>query len=397
MIANSVTKTSSDTETVMEGSDFPCSTVFEIANLSDVTSRLDSLILAAGFEERAFDVLPHGQFKRDAHCILIRFRNELPGNRELFVKFLEEARKKFTNERIHVVDLRQKDAQRFEDDLAKLVLQLPRNTRQFGIDISGMPSYAICSALKILRDHRPEENQLVVYTAARDYNPTKAEYQTLVENNPDDIELLPKSMALEMDENLILDSFSGYRSQNARSCLAIFAGYEAHRSNGVVEAINPGLLLLLYGKPGDEGLAWRLELSKKLHRKFEKGRMTATEVVSTLYVQEALTVLDSYYGFLIDEYDLVISPISSKMNVVASYLFWEKYGEVQLTFPLPIGYNPDHRPRGVAKSYGIELYPRHGLFRASEMSSAHGIVQAEGRAPRIGDTIQSGVGAGARR
>jgi len=184
-----------------------------------------------------------------------------------------------------------------------------------------------------------------------------------VKLSADEIELLPRAMALEMSENLVLDPFSGYRSHNARSALAIFAGYEAHRSTGVVEAVNPALLLLLYGNPGDPRLGWRLDLSRKLHRKFERSRPTAVEIVSTLQYTEGLCILEAYYQFLIDDYDLGLSPISSKMHVLATYLFWERHKEVQLTFPLPIGYNPENRPKGVAVTYSVVLPPRQWLFR----------------------------------
>jgi hypothetical protein len=60
---------------------------------------------------------------------------------------------------------------------------------------------------------------------------------------------------------------------------------------------------------------------------------------------------------------LVIAPICSKMHVVTSYLFWEKYGEVQLTFPVPIGYDPSKSPRGFRLTYSVKLAAKHGLFR----------------------------------
>jgi len=346
----------------MDATSTPCSEVLTVADLPKAGKKLDALILAAGFEERAFKFISKARFAPGAHCILIRFRNDIPGNKLLYRQFLACVEAKFAKENIHIVELAQKDIQRFEKRLDSLFSELPREVRRFGIDISGMPSYAVCLTLKTLREHRSDILQTVIYTAAKDYNPTYAEYKQLIEDSPDEIEFIPESMALEMDEILVLDAFSGYRSQNARSCLAIFAGYEAHRSNGVVEAINPALLLLIYGRPGDPKLEWRLDLSKKLHKKFEKGRMTATETTSTLHVKESLDMLEHYYNYLIDDYDFVLSPISSKMNVIAAYLFWERYGEIQLTFPLPIGYDPGRRPRGVAKTYAIDLYPQRQFF-----------------------------------
>ena len=331
----------------------------DVRALDDVaasTRELDGLILAAGFEDRAFRLLEVGEFRVGAHCVLIRFQNDVPGNTSVFERYFELANRKFEPSNVHVVDLTHSAPGRLESDLGLMLAILPRDARVFGVDVSGQPAYAICMTLKALRTHRVSERQIIYYTAAIHYHPSREEYDAI--SGTDEIELLPQSMALEMSENLSLDSFSGYRSQNARSCLAILAGYEAHRSTGVVEAVNPSLLLLMYGNPGDDTLSWRLELSRRLHRKFERGRRTATEVVSTLHVNESLAVLERYYDFLIDDYDLVVTPIGSKMHSLAAYLFWERYGEVRLTFPLPIGYDPEIRPIGAGMTYEVELAAR---------------------------------------
>jgi hypothetical protein len=354
--------------TITPGGGSPAWTdVAPVSSIPGITLTLDGLVLAAGFEDRAFGVLPQGRFRPDAVCILIRYQNTVVGNDTVFQRYLVTAREQFAEGNIHVLDLHQDRPARFERDLGELLTLLPRAARRFGLDISGLPSYAICMALKALRMHRAEDPLTVLYTAALEYNPSREEYDQLVaqSGDGDEIELIPHSMALEMDENLQLDSFSGYRSQNAKSCLAILSGYEVHRANGVVEAVNPSLLLLLYGRPGDNRLDWRLDLSRRLHRKFEHGRRTATEVVSTLRFDEALATLESYYNFLIDDYDLVLSPIGSKMHTLAAYLFWERFGEVQLMFPLPIGYDPSHRPTGVGTTYATILEPRRLLFRGS--------------------------------
>lgn len=349
--------------------------VVAVRSIAECTRRLDALLLAPGFEDRAFNTLPNGEFSEDAWCILIRFRNSVPGNDSVFEKYQQAARERFAEGHVQIVDLAQINPDAFEKELSDKIAVLPRAVRHFGIDISGMPSFAICMALKVVRDHRPAERVVVLYTAATTYSPTLTEYQKLNKRNPEQIGYLPKSMALEMDKNLILDSFSGYRSENAKACLVVFAGYEAHRSTGVIEAVNPSLLLLLYGNPGDEKLSWRLELSKKLHRKFESNRRTATETISTLQVADALGVLETYSNYLIDEYDMVISPICSKMHVVATYLFWEKFGETQLTFPIPIGYNPSRSPRGIGLTYELTIDPRRPIFgEPSESATAPGAV-----------------------
>lgn len=338
-------------------------TVREAGDTYEFAVGLDAFVVAAGFEERAFEVISKAGFRPGAMCILIHYVNDITGNEETFLRYKRVAEEKFGSSGVRIVELRVEDCSRFYRDLELSLASITPGARRFGIDVSGMTSYLSCLVLKCVRSSHPLERQTVIYTSARTYVPTYQEYLELIEKQGEDIEYLPRSMAQEMADNLILEQFSGHQSGDGRACLVIFAGYEIHRSSGMIEAINPSLLLLLHGNPGDETLSWRLDLAQRLHRKHEKGRRCATEVVSTLQVQESLDILERYYEFLTDDYDFVISPVCSKMHVVASYLFWEKYGEVQLTFPLPVGYNRDNRPLGVAKVYTLELPERSALAR----------------------------------
>ena len=341
--------------------DFPL--VGVLVDVPRALEEVDCLVVACGFEDRAFRVLENARFGPKSHCVLIRFINQIVNNKSYFDKYVTAVRRHLVEERIHVVILRESNAEQFSRDLDLALGALPRDVRAIAIDVSGMPSYIICIVLNRVREHRSREPQMILYTSASEYTPTKTEYDEIIAEGHDEIELLPRSMALEMAENLVLEAFSGYRSQGAKSCLVVFAGYEAHRTAGIVDAINPSILLLLYGRPGDSKLEWRLDLSKRLHKKFERGRRAATEVVSTLEVRESLEVLDRYYNYLIDDYDLVIAPIGSKMHSVAAYLFWERFGEVQLTFPIPISYNPQHCPQGASVTYQLKLDPKRSLFR----------------------------------
>ena len=325
--------------------------------------QVDILVVAAGFEDRALQMLKTAEFAADACCIILKYRNRLRENEEAFAKYQELAHEKFGLKRTFIIETGLDDIDCFSARLSGLLNDLPRSLYRSAIDVSGCTAYLICLVIKCLRERFPFGSQKVFYTSAKNYLPTSEEYEGMrAKAGGEDIKSLPRSMALEMSRNLVIDEFAGHRSRDARSCLVIFAGYEIHRSSGVIDAVNPALLLLLYGRPGSLGLEWRTELSRQLHRHFENTRRTAIEVVSTLDPLEALALLERYYAFLTDEYDLVISPICSKMNSVAAYLFWERYGEVQLTFPLPIGYDPKNGPTGVDTTYCLDLRPRKALI-----------------------------------
>jgi hypothetical protein len=337
-----------------------------IAVGKDQSLDCDVLIVAAGFEERAQRFFFGCSFSPDAFCILVRFDRAVEGNREIESAYMAEAERKFKGN-VMSVALALHDPRPFERHLTKALSALPRSHRKIWIDVSGMPSHAICAVLRLVREFRPVEDQVVVYTAAKDYVPTRAEFERLQSEQPEGVGFLKRAMALEMSDNYIPDCFSGHRSNEGRIALAVFAGYEVHRSAGVIENINPSILLLLYGTPGASELSWRLDLSKQLHSKFERSRRCAAETVSTLDVSLSLEVLERYYNFLYDDYDLTVAPVCSKMHSVAAYLFWERYKEVQLAFPLPVGYNPRNRPTGVGETYKLLLPPArliHGALRS---------------------------------
>lgn len=338
----------------------------KIEDLKNALNEVQILIVAAGFEERAFHALSSCEFAEPAQIVLILYENEVPRNQEVAEKYLKVARIKFGEERLNTITLNDNNINDFSSVLKKTLQSVPIDLTNIAVDVSGMPAHLVFCVLDMARDLRPHNSQTVIYTSAIDYTPTKAEYNSLKAKQGDDIEFIPHPMALEMSENLVFDPFSGYRSGDSKSCLALFAGYEAHRSTGVVDAINPTILLLLYGQPGNPELDWRLDLSRRLHNKFEKTRRCAVEIVSTRDIEKTIAILEEYYKYLIDDYDLTIAPVCSKMQSLATFIFWERYPEVQVTFPIPIGYDPERRPRGVGETYSIEL-PGRLSFRNGEL------------------------------
>lgn len=324
----------------------------------------DLLILAAGFEDRAFHFLSNSTFKKDAICIIIEFHSNPELNVDVFLKYLNKAKELFAPEAIQIVWLRENNVQLFERDLNEKLSKLPRSITDVWIDISGMPAYAICISLNSVRIFYPTQSQNIIYSAAQSYFPTFEEYKILSKKSANNEEFVPKTMTMEMSEVLILETFSGHRSKEGISCLAVFPGYDANRTGGVIDSINPSMLLFLFGNPDTLELKWRLDLSKQLHRKFESTRKIAVEDVSTLDVKQSIDVLENYYEFLFEDYDFTIAPICSKMQVVGTFLFWERYKEVQLVFPLPVAYDIDKKPLGTSTTFRTTLEPRNSLYRS---------------------------------
>lgn len=328
------------------------------------------LVLSAGFEDRAIEFVSKIKLEKNTRVVLVKFENDIIDNEERYKEYFSVINKHVHESNIITVSLSQDSPRDYSIDLEKSLNVLPREINNIWLDISGMPTHAICASLQVLRSYKPAYGVNVIYTSAQSYHPNEEEFKKLKEKQAEGVEYLPSSLAREMSENLILNKFSGQRTNEGQSCLALFAGYEVHRSTGVIENVNPSMLLLLYGKPEGVGLGWRLDLSKQLHEKFEKTRKSAVEEVSTLHLKASLDCLDQYYEYIYDEYDLTIAPVCSKMHAVAAYLFWETYKEVQLIFPLPIGYATEKKAVKVGHTFLTVLEPKSSLFRAPLASSS---------------------------
>jgi hypothetical protein len=324
-------------------------------NFESGSDEVELIVLASGFEDRAFAFLKNVQVGPSVKILLIEFANGLDINENISAKFRSEAYKKVGEDNVEIVEFKRENIAAFTKKFREKMLELSIGSSNTSIDISGMPTHLIFCVLNCVRSLQLYADQTIVYTSAQDYFPTRQEYIDLSDQQEGEIEYLPKSMALEMAENLVYEPFSGYRNSDTNSCLILFAGYEAHRSTGVVEAINPTLLLLVYGEPPSEDISWRTELSKRLHQKFENMMRCSTETISTQNVSDTIELLDTYYDFLIDDYDVTLAPLGSKLQTIGTYLFWERYPEIQINFPIPIGYDPSRRPIGVDTTYFTTL------------------------------------------
>jgi len=325
----------------------------------------DLLILGAGFEERAIHFLSKARLKRNSTCIIITYDYQIENNEEVAKEYLSLLKDKLDNGKIYEICVTAESITNFEIELTKKLSQVSNSIANIWTDISGLSTSLICSTLHVCRSMFPGKELSIIYTSAHSYYPTYKQFQDgkKITRSKGILEFLPKSMARGMSRILILETFSGHRSNEGTCCLAVFAGYDVHRSSGVIDNVNPSMLLLIYGSPGNTRLNWRENLSKSLHSRLETTRKTAVETVSTLNLLDSIKVLEDYYKNIFEDYDLTIAPICSKMQVVATYLFWEKYKEVQLVFPQPIDYDREYAPKGIGKTFITVLSQNNILYR----------------------------------
>lgn len=193
----------------------------------------------------------------------------------------------------------------------------------------------------------------VVYTEARWYFPLKRNKDKLVEawanKNYEITAQYLQSEALKAVH--ILPEFSGNLRPGRPTCLMIFPGYEPNRVEGLVDDYAPGALIVFYGSSPHKELRWRTDLSKDLHKDLFSGWFHRETEISTLEVNKILEKLEEEFRVVGEEYDVAIAPLCSKMQTLASYLFWRRHPEVQIIFTSPVRFKTDRYSQGTRETF----------------------------------------------
>jgi len=219
------------------------------------------------------------------------------------------------------------------------------------IDISGMTHLWALSAIHSCISCGLNVN--IVYTEAKTYFPTKIQKDNVVKawrsSQYEDAAKYLQSAGLKAVQ--ILPEFNGNFRPGVPTCLIVFVGYEPNRVEGLVDAYAPGALIVLYGKSPHSALNWRTALSKDLHRDLFSQWHVREQDVGTFDIQAILGTLEKEFQHLSNEFDIAIAPQCSKMQALASYMFWQRHPEVQLLFTTPVRFNPGCYSKGEAKTY----------------------------------------------
>lgn len=312
----------------------------------------DIFICAAGFEARAERVPLTVTVTKNP--IIVSFKNGPCQNEKAFKKFATKF-KKVPGYDVCEIDLAH--LEKFERDFENSLCQV-RNfeARRVILDISALPTFAICIMIMKIRRVFPTTNLTLLYTEAEEYFPKKSDFDRIKRTTPRRLSgVSPEYLSARAVTTFMPTMFSGVTLGHNDTCLVVFAGYEPHRTNCVIEATNPSKLVMVYGEPERSDLKWRLELSKLMHAGIDNQLMKTEEVALSSSIADNLKLLLEYYECLYDDHVFCISPTNSKMQAVASALAWETYPDIQLNFPIPTEYLPKKFTVEARDTFAIDL------------------------------------------
>ena len=318
----------------------------------------DLFIAAGGFEERVLTFTRRANVSKFSikQAILLRYVTQREDNEPNFNRLMTRVRKFTDNIEIIDVDVRKPD--KIMKGLVEKVhfASTSLNSRSAVIDISGMADVLICCCLRAADINRLRTS--VVYTEASDYYPREPKWHDIidvVEN--EDFEVMAEYLQTAGLEDIqIPTDFKGNNRPGYKACLFVMAGYEPNRVQGLVDDYAPNAIVVFYGKSPHERLHGRQWLSIKLHKYIFGGwRYRERKDISTLEVEKILDILENEYQTLRSEYDVGIVSQCSKMQTVASYIFWKQHPEVQLIFTTPVKWESKRYSEGEGQTFLFNL------------------------------------------
>lgn len=197
----------------------------------------------------------------------------------------------------------------------------------------------------------------VIYSEAKSYYPLKRSKDKLVRaHNESDYETAAQYLQSKSLKSVqIHPDFAGNFRPGKLTCLIVFVGHEPNRIKGLVDQFAPGALIVIYGSSPHSQFKWRTALSKDLHKALFLNWKTREVNASTFNIDKILKILEEEYKVISDEYDVAVAPQCSKMQALASYIFWKRHPEIQLLFTSPVKFNPKQYSTGIGKTYSFDM------------------------------------------
>jgi len=322
------------------------------------------LICAGGFEDRALAFVSR---LRKSSCsveapLVLHYESQREDNEPNFERLVSRLRA-LTGLDAKSIDVHaDRPVRSFEEMRAKIVTAAKEvRERSAIVDVSAMTHLWALGAIHACLTAGLRTS--VVYTEARWYSPLKRDARALVrawqDENYGKAEKYLQSAALKNIH--IVPQFAGNFRPGRKTCLMVFVGYEPNRIKGLVDDYAPGALIVLYGRSPHEELRWRTKLSRDLHEDlFSRWHVREVEI-STLEVSQTVAELGQEFRVVREDYDVALAPHCSKMQALASYVFWRRHPEVQLLFTSPVRFNPERYSRGARTTWLYDVSAAVGV------------------------------------
>jgi len=311
----------------------------------------DTLILCAGFEDRAIKALDSAieSGKIGFSLVIIEYLPEVHENK------IDEIINKCEKYRISFSRLIY-DRQNPSGIGNELLSILKPGSGRIFVDISGMSRLLIVQILSVLGQSPFYFSKIsLLYTIALEYPPNENEVNDAIKKMEKDSFYSAMFLSSGIFELTVVPELSSVSLEGQSIRVVAFPSFNPNQLAALRTEVQASFFTLIHGIPPLEENLWRPYKIKAINRTEEITNRDDIEV-STLEYQETLTaLLDIYDKYGVME-RIIIAPTGSKMQTVAVGIFRAFMDDIQVVYPTPrLFQEPKEYTKGTRQLYLIHL------------------------------------------
>ena len=224
----------------------------------------------------------------------------------------------------------------YEED----IVQLANKSKKVVLDISGMSRMLILVLLQSLRKAKIE--LIIVYTEAKVYHPTQAEFNAkMMQHKPDSLDM-PCFLTGSVYNILTTASLSAIAMQGYPALVIGFPTFNYNEITAILNEINLQNLVLIDGKPHKEKDYWRTDAIDQLNMNVMNVFKHETLITSTFNYIETLEKIDNIYINNMFTRKIIVTPTGSKLQTFAVFIFKQMRPDIQILYPVASSFTDEY-------------------------------------------------------
>jgi len=262
----------------------------------------------------------------------------------------------------------------FEIKLQEVLDVLLQGIEEIVLDISALTKLLILVFLCVLNKYSIDVR--IVYSEARDYPPSKDQY----EEYKDQISALSRFLPSSGFATIVrMKCLSSIRMQGQPVTIIAFTSFNEQLLRHMLATISPHRLRQINGRPPKKEFRWREHAMQEIHERFVRGYPLdnnpldsdnhLTRVASTLDYMQTINILNVIYKELGTYEKIICAATGSKMQTVGLALFKLLHHDIHIEYPTPDSYYIMRGDKEIEKVHEIFI-PSYSNFISMIQKSA---------------------------
>jgi hypothetical protein len=308
-----------------------------------------------GFEPRSLGWVNHQEelFGILNSSVVFRYKHPKGRNR---IKQLQRALNELGSNSIENITYNVHSPHNLENIIDKKFQNLFYNIDEIIIDITSMTKLLILVCLCKLSIFPGTVR--IVYSEAKDYAPTKIEY----EKSKEEMGLMANFPSRGFESIIRMKCLGSIRMQGQPVSLVAFTSFNEQLIRHMLGTMNPHRLLFINGMPSREDYQWREWATQEIHKNLINQNSSdnpidkdglLTRVASALDYRETIYKLDEIYNQFGIHERIICAATGSKMQTVGLFFSKIEHPDIHIEYPTPDSYFVRGMSEGIKEVHEI--------------------------------------------